>query len=142
MDVLVDTNVLLRSADPYHPMHQNAIDAVNRLRQRGECPCLVAQNLIEFRAVCTRPAEANGLGMDQLQAKSEIARLKSLFRILPESPNILSKWEQLVDDFGASGKQNHDARIVAAMLVHGITAILAFNKEDFTRYDGIMVVTP
>lgn len=76
--ILTDTNILLRSADPAHAMHQEATDAVDKLRRRGEQPCLVAQNLIEFRAVATRPANINGLGMSQTEANGEIARLQSL----------------------------------------------------------------
>src|SRR5260370_41264672 len=36
----------------------------------------------------------------------------------------------------------HDARLVAAMEVHGITAILTFDKSGFSRYPGIEVVHP
>ena len=140
--VLIDTNILLRSADPMHPMNQVAVEAVEQLRQRGDTPCLVPQNLVEFRAVCTRPLAVNGLGMDQQRIQGEIARLKSLFLIFDEVPAIFAEWERLVDTFGSAGKQNHDARIVAAMNVHGIPLILTFNKSDFIRYPGLTVLEP
>jgi predicted nucleic acid-binding protein len=41
-----------------------------------------------------------------------------------------------------SGKPAHDARLVAAMQVHGITSILTFDKSDFSRYPGIEVIHP
>lgn len=41
-----------------------------------------------------------------------------------------------------SGKPAHDARLVAAMKVHGLTAILTFDRPGFTRYPGIEVVHP
>jgi predicted nucleic acid-binding protein len=41
-----------------------------------------------------------------------------------------------------TGKNAHDARIVAAMSVHGIDRLLTFNKPDFQRYHGIRVVSP
>jgi hypothetical protein len=40
------------------------------------------------------------------------------------------------------GKNAHDARLVAAMRVHGLTHLLTFNAQDFRRYPGINVVTP
>jgi hypothetical protein len=40
------------------------------------------------------------------------------------------------------GKNAHDARLVAAMNVHGLTQLLTFNNQDFQRYPGISVVTP
>jgi predicted nucleic acid-binding protein len=39
-----------------------------------------------------------------------------------------------------SGKQAHDARIVAAMKVHGVTHLLTFNTDDFKRYTDIAAV--
>ena len=140
--VLTDTNILLRSADPAHAMSQAATDAVDKLRQRGDQPCLVPQNLIEFRAVATRPASVNGLGMSQTQANDEIARLQSLYPVFPDIPAIFPEWERLVNAYTSEGKQNHDARIVAAMVVHGIGAILTFNKADFVRYSEITAFTP
>ena len=40
------------------------------------------------------------------------------------------------------GKNAHDARLVAAMRVHGVTHLLTFNDQDFARYTGITVLTP
>lgn len=140
--ILTDTNILLRSADTAHAMHQEATDAVDKMRLRGDQPCLVAQNLIEFRAVATRPANVNGLGMSQTEANREIARLQFLYPVFPDVPAIFLEWQRLVSVYVSEGKQNHDARIVAAMIVHGIGTILTFNKADFVRYLGIAVFTP
>lgn len=38
---------------------------------------------------------------------------------------------------GVSGKNTHDARIVAAMNVHGVVNLLTFNRDDFKRYSGM-----
>lgn len=40
------------------------------------------------------------------------------------------------------GVNVHDARLVAAMLVHGLTDILTFNTKDFARYSEITAVHP
>jgi predicted nucleic acid-binding protein len=138
----MDTNIILRSVQPEHAMHAEALDSQVELRRRGEQLCLTAQNLVEFRAVATRPAEVNGLGMSQTDADAEIVNLRSLYLILADVPDILTEWERLVSGSGAIGKQNHDARIAAAMLAHGIPTILTFNKVDFNRYPGIVVLTP
>jgi len=37
---------------------------------------------------------------------------------------VYTKWRRLVVSFGVSGIQVHDARIVATMIVHGVTHIL------------------
>lgn len=40
------------------------------------------------------------------------------------------------------GNTSHDARVVAAMLRHGLSRILTFNAEHFRRFDEIQVLTP
>jgi predicted nucleic acid-binding protein len=73
---------------------------------------------------------------------SELARLKSMFLLLPETPAIYPVWEALVIQHQVSGKPAHDARLVAAMQAHNLTAILTFDKTGFSRYPGIKVVHP
>ena len=51
-------------------------------------------------------------------------------------------WESLVIQYRVSGKPVHDARLVAAMKVHGLTSILTFDRTGFSRYGGIEVVHP
>ncbi len=103
---------------------------------------VIAQNLIEFWAVATRPIADNGLGITVAQAAQELTKLKTLFGILPDTADILPQWEQLVVKHQVLGKQVHDTRLVAAMKVHNVTHLLTFNTSDFKRYDGITVVNP
>ncbi len=103
---------------------------------------VIAQNLIEFWAVATRPIADNGLGITVAQAAQELTKLKTLFGILPDTADIFPQWEQLVVKHQVLGKQVHDTRLVAAMKVHNVTHLLTFNTSDFKRYDGITVVNP
>lgn len=142
MSFLVDTNVLLRSAQPTHPMHPDATRAVGLLLARGETLSVIPQNLIEYWAVATRPVEANGLGLGVADATAEIPRLKSVFRLLPDTPAIFKEWEALVASYAVRGKEVHDARIVAAMLAYKVPNLLTFNKDDFKRYTEITPIDP
>ena len=142
MSVLVDTNILLRSIDPQHPMNMNANHALKTLRERGERLCIVPQNLIEFWSVYTRPLERNGLGGTPEEVESEIVQLKTFFALLLDTPAIYPIWERLVKTYAVRGVNVHDARLVAAMSVHGLTHILTFNDRDFVRYAEITVVVP
>lgn len=139
---LVDTNVLLRSAQTSHPMYGDVARSVSILATRREELHVVAQNLIEFWAVATRPIIVNGLGLTVAQAEQELTKLKALFTILPDTGDILPKWEQLVVKHQVLGKQAHDARLVAAMGVHNLTNLLTFNDGDFKRFTEIVVVNP
>ena len=82
----------------------------------------------------TRPANANGLGFSPEQAARYVSRFETVLRILPETPQIFPAWKDLVLTHKVSGIQVHDARIVAAMLVHQVNRILTFDVTDFRRY--------
>ncbi|MDY7022497.1 MAG: PIN domain nuclease, partial [Cyanobacteriota bacterium] len=88
MSFLIDTNILLRSADPNHPMYSDAVNATTVLRGREQQLCIIPQNLMEFWNVYTRPADRNGLGHTSVEAEVEVNRLKGLFRLLPDTPLI------------------------------------------------------
>ena len=142
MSFAVDTNVLLRSIDDGHvaqPISQNGLFA---LRDRGEILSIFQQNLVEFWAVATRPLANDGLGWSVDRAEQELASLKNLFVLMSDSDAIFPEWERLVVVHRVIGKQAHDARPVAAMLVHEVTHLLTFNTDDFKRYNEITVVNP
>ena len=62
MRILVDTNILLRSAQPNHALCPQATQAVTKLLRQKDSVFFCPQNIAEFWNVATRPAEANGLG--------------------------------------------------------------------------------
>ncbi|MBW4607057.1 MAG: type II toxin-antitoxin system VapC family toxin [Hassallia sp. WJT32-NPBG1] len=140
MAYLVDTNIILRMAQPDHPMCLSALNALGILRHQQEECYLTHQNLVEFCRSATRPVEKNGLGLAILEASAELQRLETLFLVLPDVSEIYSEWKRLVLEYGVMGVNVHDARLVAVMLVHGVTHIFTFNIKDFTRYSAL--ITP
>ena len=75
------------------------------------------------------------------RATSELRRL-SMFALLPDYACDLSGLGELVIRYQVSGKPAHDARLVAAMQVHGLTSVVTFDRTGFSRYAGIEVVHP
>jgi predicted nucleic acid-binding protein len=138
----VDTNLLLRSLEDGHVAQPVAEKGLFALRDRGEIFSIFPQNLIEFWAVATRPVTNNGLGLSIAQAEAEVISLKTLFVLLPDTPEIFSEWEKIVLQYRVAGKQAHDARLVAAMRVHDLTHLLTFNTGDFKRFSFITAVSP
>lgn len=141
MKILLDTNILSRIAEPGHRMHQEAEDAVKALRAQRHALCVVPQNFYEFWSVCTRPLAANGLGKTPAEAATELVKIRAGFTLIDDVPALLPTWESLVATHSIVGKNAHDARLVAAMLVHGLTHLLTFNDKDFRPYP-ITVWTP
>lgn len=142
MRILLDTNILTRSAQPSHPQHAAAVSAVSSLRTRGDGLFLVPQNLYEFWVVATRPVGENGLGMDAASTAARLSELKRAFTLLEESSALYLEWERVVTEHGVIGKSAHDARLVAAMRLGNVEGILTFNKAHLSRYTGLTVLAP
>jgi predicted nucleic acid-binding protein len=62
--------------------------------------------------------------------------------LLADSEAVYHEWRRLVLAHSVSGVKVHDARLVAAMSVHGVTHLLTLNPEDFKRYTHITTVHP
>lgn len=142
MDILVDTNILLRRIHRASPQHRQTREALIKLGRDGHRFCVTSQNLIELWAVCTRPLENNGLGLTPGQTERVLARIEPFVFRLPDSDAVYPEWRRLVAAHAVRGKTTHDARLVAAMVVHGVKHILTFNVADFARYTGIEVLHP
>jgi predicted nucleic acid-binding protein len=142
MSVLIDTNILLRTAQPAHPLSSLAALAVGRLLTQNETVFFCPQNIAEFWNVATRPATANGLGFSHEEALREVQSIEGLLTLLPDSPLIYAEWKRLVRDYKVRGIKVFDARLVAAANVYGIGTILTFNGADFRRYEHISVSDP
>ena len=139
---LVDTNILLRTLQVRHLQYEAASRAIEILAVRGHALQIVPQNLFELWVVATRPGSQNGLGLSVADALSELTRIKAMFSFLPDTAAIYSVWEELVIRNQVCGKPAHDARLVASMLVHGVTSILTFDRAGFSRYPEVEVVSP
>jgi predicted nucleic acid-binding protein len=142
MAILVDSNILVFSADPNSAMFNEVARATSLLLSRGERLCVLPQNLSEFWAVATRPANSRGLGLSVTRTMAEITRIKNVFQLVADTPAVYSEWEKLVTQHAVSGKNAHDARLVAAMNVLGLDTLLTANKPDFKRFPNITVLEP
>ena len=128
--------------DRGHPHCRTVRRALVALRREGVQLCVAPQNFVEFWAVATRPVDANGLGMSGAWAAVQLKRMKRLFLVLAENVDVQPEWERLVVQHGVAGKKVHDAKLVATMNVHNVSRILTFNTDDFSRYPGVVAVSP
>lgn len=139
----MDSNVLLRLLQRNDPHHSTIRQAVRTLLARGDELCCAPQNIVELWNVSTRPATARGgFGLTTAEIDRRARLIERVFTILKETPAVYPEWRQLVVSHSVMGVQVHDARIVAVMNVHGITHILTLNSADFSRYTGIISVSP
>ncbi|MFY9689577.1 MAG: PIN domain-containing protein [Candidatus Acidiferrales bacterium] len=139
---LVDSNVLLRWVKPDHSDYPAIVSATDVILQRGGVLCYTSQNVAEFWNTCTRPLDRNGYGLSPQEADRRARFFEEKLRLLPDGLSVHEEWRKLLVSCNVSGAKVHDARLVAAMHVHGVTHVLTFNDKDFVRYTNIEVVHP
>ena len=118
MRVLVDTNILLRSAQPTHPLCAQATQAVSKLIRQKDAVFFCSQNNAEFWNVATRPADLNGLGSSHEEVLQEVSSIERLLTLLPDIPAVYPAWKEIVADNNVQGVEVYDARLVAIMTVY------------------------
>jgi len=142
MNILIDSNVLLRWNIRTEPQSQLVIRAVDLLLASGALPCYTSQNLGEFWNVLTRPRDRNGFGLTPSEADHRARAIESRMTLLPDTPEVHIVWRRLLVAHAISGVQVHDARIAAAMQVHSVQRILTLNTRDFARFPFIEAIHP
>jgi predicted nucleic acid-binding protein len=143
MVILVDSNVLLRAVTRPHADYSLILSVLTSLRDQGHRLAMVPQGAYEYYVVATRPVDQNGLGLTSAGAIQDLDELLDLFTLLRDERSVFTCWRRLIEEYSVHGKTAHDARVVAAMLRHGIAYLLTFNVSDFTRYrDRITILDP
>jgi predicted nucleic acid-binding protein len=139
---LVDTNILLRMTRRLDPQHKVAAAALTCLAEQGTALCYTHQNIAELWNTMTRPAERNGLGLSVAEAEREVLAIEAGMSLLPDNERVYREWRGIIVKHGVMGVQVHDARLAAAMYVHGVRHILTLNVADFGRFDGLTALHP
>jgi predicted nucleic acid-binding protein len=136
---------MLRLVDKDDPQYTTVRGAVRVLIARGEGLFLSTQNFAEYCNVATRPIKNNGLGLPPQEAIALFERdIESICGTIAEVSAVYLELKRLITQYAITGKQVHDARLVAMMVTWQIENILTLNDRHFRRFEpeGIVVVTP
>lgn len=133
---VLDTNVLLAATDEGRDEHESAVASLNRWPGSGVVLYTSGQILREYLAVATRPVAQNGLGMARSAALANVRALRTRLHLLVEDGKVNERLLDLLDAVECTGKQVHDANVVATMLVHGVDTLVTINVGDFARFAG------
>jgi len=142
MQILLDTNILLRYIRPSDRDYGIASNAMATARARGCKFCISSQTIYEFMAVATRLVADNGLGLSHAVADIALTHLLTDLDVLFDSDVVAAETRRLIVLHKVTGKKVHDARLAAIMTVHSIKEILTFNDKDFARYPEIVALNP
>ena len=141
---LLDTGVLLRMIHSTDPQGRDVEPAITRLLRRGDRLACGVQNVAEFWNVSTRPESSRGgFGLSLTETRRRLDVIQRLVGVVFERDAAFAIWQDLLVTHAVSGKQVHDAKLVALMKADAITDVLTLNPKDFRRYEPtIRVHTP
>jgi predicted nucleic acid-binding protein len=139
---LVDSNILIRWVQPSDPDYPAVASALAALVEQQAVLCYTSQNLAEFWNACTRPVDRNGYGLSPAETDVRAGAFESRLHLLLDGLAVHQEWRRLIVAHDVSGVQVHDARLVAAMRVHGVKRVLTLNERDFGRYEDIEAIHP
>ena len=135
--LFVDTNILVYSTNLASPWHMPSRAALEQALEEGRLLTASTQVLREYLAVATRPGNGPVAGV-----LSAVETFRRSFLIIDDSQAVFTTLCTLIRSVPVSGKQIHDANIVATMLHAGIRELLTHNVSDFARFAHLVTVVP
>jgi predicted nucleic acid-binding protein len=137
--VFVDTTILVYATQSTSPLHVRARQRIDEIAQAGATLWISRQIVREFVAAATRVAP--GLSPLPLADALSLAQVfLERFQVAEDSAQVLEECLRIVRATGTSGRQVHDANIVATMKVAGISTLLTHNASDFQRFSAEITV--
>jgi len=140
---LLDTNILVYAADQASPFHEPS----RRLRNQGaNGDILVAvspQILLEFFAVITSPKRVQNprTKEEAIEEVEKYAQSKHIRKIYPGS-DILDRVLTLLKKYEATRQEIFDLHFVATMLSNDMRRLYTYNRDHFTKFTEVEVLTP
>lgn len=139
--LFVDTNVLIYATNESSPWHSLANATLREARQLGIELIISTQVLREYLATATR-LKASGSGIPLEDIFENLQTFQREFTVVEDTRSVAAALENLARSVAVSGKQMHDANIVAAMQVYGIPHLLTNNGDDFARFAQFITIVP
>ncbi len=135
--VLLDTNILVAATDETRSGHVRA----GELLTDEERELIVTTQVVrEYLVMATRPQSANGLGLSGETAVANLDDLLYGVEVFPDSGAAVSVLMGFVHRGTATGKQVHDANLVAQALHHHADVIVTDNRRHFARFDEFITI--
>lgn len=139
--VFIDTNILIYASSTKSPFYQHAHDAIRRFEKESAELFISRQVLREYLASMTRP----DMLTEELSRESVIKAVRHFeedFTVFNDTPGVTEQLLELAETVSVSGKQIHDANIIATMLVNDVHSLLTHNISDFKRFSGYIELVP
>lgn len=140
--VFCDTNIILRAYHSVFPQYALVSATFDRLIE-SDTELWISRQVIREYLVQLTHARTFDTPFTGEKAVQQVYHVLQTCHVADETHITTQNLLQLIKEYPVSGKQIHDANIVAAMLTNGIYTLLTLNAADFNRYrDKINVVAP
>jgi predicted nucleic acid-binding protein len=112
---------------------------LSQLEAGGRRLWISQQVLREYLCVVTR-VQATSSALPIATALADVRRFHASLNVAADTPGVLERLLEIVATHPVSGKQVHDANVVATMLEYGISRLLTFNIADFQRFADVITL--
>lgn len=133
--IFIDTNVLIYATNENSSEQKTALRAIKELLESDSQIHISNQILREYLVVVTR----NNIHYLK-QAISNVNLFEDVFLLLDDNPVVRKNLIRVVSDYQVTGKQVHDANIVATMQAYKIKYLLTKNVNDFRRFLNLITI--
>ena len=137
----IDTNILLRAMIPDMARHAEAEEIIVKLWAEDADLWISRQVIREYLVQATHPNTfATPLTLEQVTR--QIETILSLFHVADDTAEVTSNLMTLLKETPTSGKQIHDANIIATMMVYDIRLLATFNPDHMKRFASHISLIP
>lgn len=139
--VFIDTNILIYASIGGSPFYRSAQDAIRRLEEENAELFISRQVLREYLASMTRPDMLTKELSREVVIKA-VRHFEEDFTVFNDDLGVTEQLLELAEAVSVSGKQIHDANIVATILVNDVHELLTHNVSDFKRFSSQIEIIP
>ena len=137
--IFIDTNIIVYATVSTSSFYGEARQRLIDLRNAGHELWISRQVLREYCVVVTRSGSFPQ-PMTTEMATKRVELFQRLFWVADETQQVTAHLIALLKQFPTSGKQIHDANIVATMQANGLTHLLTQNISDFNRFQSVVTL--
>lgn len=139
--VFIDTNILIYASLSGSPFCRPAHDVIREL-EKGNAELFISRQVLrEYLASMTRPDMLTKVISREAVIKAA-RQFEEDFTVFNDDPGVTEQLLELAEAVSVSGKQIHDANIVATMLVNDVHELLTHNVSDFKRFSSFIEIIP
>lgn len=135
--VFIDTNILLRATVHKMPLHSECKALVAQLWADNTEIWISRQVIREYLVQITHPRTINP-PLTSEEIYERVGTIRSLFRVADDTDSVTTHLLTLLHTHPTSGKQVHDANVIATMIAYGIDTLVTLNIDDMKRFADVI----